>query len=83
MPTLLRLAALAALALFLAPAASAQALPSWAAPETAPKPDAGPAGPTAALPPDPGGPVTQVPLDGGLALLALAGAALAARRLRD
>jgi len=34
------------------------------------------------VPGAPGTDVTQVPLDGGLGLLAMAGAALAARRLR-
>ena len=56
---------------------------SWASPvqPAEAKPDA--SGPMNALPPDPGGPVQQVPLDGGLALLALAGAGLAARKLRQ
>ena len=69
------------LALLIAVPASAQTLPSWAAPPEA-------AGPSSALssagddPPAPPGRPTPVPLDGGAALLALAGAAYAARRLR-
>ena len=76
-------------------APQAQSLPDWAAPsahEAAPPalPDPG----LASLVPCPPGqtddgsggcipnPPTQVPIDGGLGLLALAGAGLAARRLR-
>jgi len=60
----------------------AQSVPSWATPVDGP--------PMSAAIPDPGeGPGTpgdpgpaEVPLDGGLGLLALAGGAYAARRLR-
>lgn len=66
-----------------APTAFAQSVPDWAAPSA---PTAG--APTdaatldameASMPPPPPPPV---PVDGGLALLALAGAGLAARKLR-
>ena len=76
-------------------APQAQSLPDWAAPSAHPAaPSAPPAGGRASLVPCPPGqtddgsggcipnPPTQVPVDGGLALLALAGAGLAARRLR-
>ena len=62
---------------------SAQSLPDWAAP-SGPTPSQ-----TQAQPPPPpgGGPggaaPAQVPLDGGLTLLALAGAGYAARKLRQ
>lgn len=57
--------------------ATAQSLPSWAAPST-------PSGPPemASAPPPPDAP-PQVPIDGGLGLLALAGAGYAVKRLRD
>ena len=57
---------------------SAQSLPGWAAPG----PVQGSENPPPALVPDPPPPPPGVPVDGGLALLALAGAGLAARRLR-
>ena len=71
-----------ALALVLvAPATFAQSLPDWAAPSApsavAPLDDAALA--ESAMPPPPPPPI---PVDGGLALLALAGAGLAARKLR-
>ena len=85
-----RLLVLACLAAFAAAPLSAQSLPDWAAPTAqAPPADGG----LASLVPCPPGqvddgmggcipnPPTQVPLDGGLGLLALAGGALAARRL--
>lgn len=68
-------------ALLAAPAVSAQGIPDWAAPsKTDPysTPFSGPDDP----PPPPIRP-PPVPVDGGLALLALAGAGLAARRLRS
>ena len=73
------------LVLFVAAAAvsapvSAQSLPDWAAPSA-------PASRSSAPPPAPGGgggaPPQQVPIDGGLALLAIAGAGYAARKLRQ
>ena len=68
--------------------ATAQNLPSWAAPA-----ESAPAEASQFAPPCPpgqtdtgsgcvGDPPAQVPLDGGLGLLALAGGAYAARRLR-
>ena len=75
-----------ALAFGVASSATAQetatALPDWAAP-SAPIAQPGPSvesmgGP----PPNPPGAPTQVPLDGGLGLLALAGGAYAAKKLR-
>ena len=69
-----------ALAFALAVPAAAQSLPGWAAPAA---PEAPPDGEVAALPPSPGAPPAQVPIDGGLALLAIAGAGYAARRLRS
>jgi hypothetical protein len=75
------LCALALLAL--SPLAGAQDLPSWATAPPAPadevdggSPPAEDAGPVLPPPPPP------VPVDGGLALLALAGAGYAAHRLR-
>ena len=73
---MLRLAALA-LAVLFAPAA-AQSLPDWAAPSAPTASDS----PPPSVVPDPPGPPAGVPIDGGLGLLALAGAGLAARRLR-
>ena len=61
-----------------APAALAQSVPDWAAPAAPAASEAFDA-PAAEMPPPPPPPV---PVDGGLALLALAGAGLAARRLR-
>ena len=78
-----RFLTLAALAVALAlPASHAQSLPEWGSPlEPAPSIE----GPTAhAAPPGtPGGGTNppQVPIDGGLGLLALAGAAYAGRKL--
>jgi hypothetical protein len=55
---------------------SAQGLPGWAAPS-------GSSGaPEAANAPPPPPPPEQVPIDGGLALLGLAGAGYAVKRLR-
>ena len=80
------LRALTAVALFALAPAWSQSVPSWAAPSGA-EPDRATA---MASPPDPGGPpgtpgtpTQSVPLDGGLGLLALAGGAYAARRLRQ
>lgn len=57
-------------------------VPDWAAPSgvTAPAPTAH-AGP--GVPPPPPPPPPPVPLDGGLTLLALAGAGYAGKKLRD
>ena len=88
--TRLLLAAALAVALFTAP--SAQGVPDWAAP-SAPAPVQTDDGLASLVPCPPGqtddgsggcvpNPPTQVPVDGGLGLLALAGAGLAARRLR-
>ena len=65
-------------ALIAAPALSAQSLPDWARPSAPSAADV----PPPAMVPDPPNPPTGVPVDGGLALLALAGAGLAARKLR-
>lgn len=67
-------------------AAHGQSIPSWAEPSR-PSVDAPPAPnvmPLEELSVDPGSPPTPtvVPIDGGLGLLALAGGALAAARLR-
>ena len=76
----MRLLALCLAAAALTVPASAQSLPDWAAPAT-------PQAQAQMPPPPPGGGTgtapTQVPLDGGLALLALAGAGYAARKLRQ
>ncbi len=66
------------------PQASDANLPNWAAPTEVPGLAAPDAPKVARLPPTPGGgaPPAQVPVDGGLSLLALAGAGYAARRLR-
>ncbi|MEL6612639.1 MAG: hypothetical protein AAFQ53_11140 [Bacteroidota bacterium] len=80
-------------ALMIAVPVGAQSLPDWAAPlpppstlPPAPPPvDESPSfdeEPLEAVPTLPGNP-TQVPVDGGLGLLALAGAGYAARRLRQ
>ena len=61
-----------------APTAFAQSVPDWAAPAAPIASEAFDA-PAPEMPPPPPPPV---PVDGGLALLALAGAGLAARRLR-
>jgi len=75
---MLRLLPLAVL-LSLAAPASAQSLPDWAAPTThATPPPTDPGG----SPGTPGTPTQSVPIDGGLGLLALAGGAYAARKLR-
>ena len=59
---------------------SAQTLPAWARPSAPAAAQSPPTpGGTPGTPPAP----TQVPLEGGLGLLALAGAGLAARRLRQ
>ncbi|CAN5613410.1 hypothetical protein BH23BAC4_BH23BAC4_16750 [soil metagenome] len=55
-----------------------QSLPGWASPSN---PNSGP--PEAANAPPPPPPPEQVPIDGGLGLLALAGAGYAVKRLRD
>lgn len=82
---MLRLTAL--LLALAAPAALAQSLPDWAAPSPvthdaatadAALEAAAAAAEDAAPPPPP-----PIPVDGGLALLALAGAGLAARKLRS
>ena len=86
-------ALLIALVLFVGLPAQAQSLPDWAAPSVQ-SVEAGPTdGGLSSLVPCPPGqtndgsggcipnPPTQVPIDGGLGLLALAGAGLAARRL--
>jgi hypothetical protein len=70
---------LAVFLLSLSASATAQEVPDWAAPVT----PAAPAADAALLPPDPPAPPPPVPLDGGLGLLALAGAGYAARRLRQ
>ena len=70
---------LAASALLLAPAMlSAQSLPDWAAPAGPPTPSSS----EMAVPPPPPPPPPPVPVDGGLTLLALAGAGYAASKLR-
>ena len=75
--------ALAAALTLAVPMALAQSLPWWAVPST----PAVSSGPSAAMAPPvlPGGGAApaQVPLDGGLSLLALAGGAYAVRRLRS
>lgn len=88
-PTARRLRQWAGAALLVAALpAQAQSLPSWAKPSAS---ESGTSAPTTMMVPCPpgqsGSPCTgtaprQVPLDGGLALLALAGGAYAARRLR-
>ncbi|MEM0964001.1 MAG: hypothetical protein AAGK21_15850 [Bacteroidota bacterium] len=66
---------------------SSQEVPSWAAPVAPAGPPVGPQAASSAA--DPGGAPappntpTPVPIDGGLGLLALAGGAYAARRLRQ
>jgi len=58
-------------------------LPDWAAPAAIESSTPESPGPDIAyMPPMPGGAPAQVPVDGGLSLLALAGAGYAARRLR-
>lgn len=64
-------------------AALAQSVPSWADPtEPTAQSVPGPLSNSTAPPPTPFAPAA-VPVDGGLGLLALAGAALAARKLRQ
>ncbi|MEL6770980.1 MAG: hypothetical protein AAFP18_07940 [Bacteroidota bacterium] len=70
---------LVCLALGSRPAATAQSLPDWAAPSSPPPTFEEP--PAEAVPTLPGDP-TQVPIDGGLGLLALLGVGYAARKLR-
>ena len=55
-------------------------LPSWSTKPAAQAPETG--AENVAPPPNPGGAPTQVPVDGGLGLLALAGAGYAAKKLR-
>ena len=85
-PLIMRIAVVLGLVLAAAAAPAAQTLPDWGAPlESSPNPPVA-EGPTSNLgPPGTPGtqPPTQVPLDGGLGLLAIAGAAYAARRLRQ
>ena len=69
---------LALTALILAPSVPAQSLPDWAEPTPYVAPPPAAVTETPSMPSDP----AAVPLDGGLGLLALAGAGLAARRLR-
>ena len=71
---------LAALVLWALPA-SAQSLPGWAAPSDAAPVAAPPTSQT--MPPTTPSTPAQVPLDGGLGLLALAGAGYAAHKLRQ
>ena len=75
----MRVALLLLIGLFASPLL-AQQLPDWAAPSAS-----NPYEPTAASSMDPGEPAepAPVPLDGGLGLLALAGAGYAAKKLRD
>ncbi|MEM9997311.1 MAG: hypothetical protein AAF809_06385 [Bacteroidota bacterium] len=76
---ILRFAVLGTALLFALPV-TAQSLPDWAAPSAAPTPAESfqtPMEPLDATPSPPG-----VPIDGGLGLLALAGAGYAARKLR-
>ena len=84
-PSPMRLLALSVAAAFFVAPASAQSVPGWAAPTAPSGPSAPPAEAQMMPPPTPGGGTTptQVPLDGGLALLALAGAGYAARKLRQ
>ncbi|MEL6444727.1 MAG: hypothetical protein AAF089_11635 [Bacteroidota bacterium] len=65
-------------ALLVAMPVTAQSLPDWAAPSETPAPEAFEETPNEATPNPP-----EVPIDGGLGLLALAGAGFAARRLRQ
>ena len=78
----LRLSA-ALVLLFAADAAAAagpQSLPDWASPSAA---SATPAAPLAEVaPPTPPGPPPPVPVEGGLVLLAIAGAGYATKKLR-
>lgn len=64
-----------------ATAGLAQSIPSWARPSEPPAPVHMDPGDGPGTPDDPGPP--EVPIDGGLGLLAAAGAAYAARRLRN
>jgi len=78
-----RLVAAALLLALCAGPLAAQSLPDWAKPSPIPSPmspEAMMAPPTL---PGGGGVPTQVPIDGGLGLLALAGGAYAVRRLRN
>lgn len=78
MTPILRTLALA-VPLALAAPSLAQSVPDWAAPSSPPAPTTAAAPPT---PPGGGAAPSQVPIDGGLGLLALAGGAYAIRRLR-
>lgn len=84
---LLALALLAALAVAGAAAPTAQSIPDWAAPSAPAAPaeqmQAVPCPPGQTGDPCAGGVPAQVPLDGGLSLLALAGGAYAVRKLRQ
>ncbi|MEO0560090.1 MAG: hypothetical protein AAF170_18130 [Bacteroidota bacterium] len=75
-----------ALALGVGSSASAQeaatAVPDWAAPSP-PVEQSGPTAESMTTPPNPPGTPTQVPVDGGLGLLALAGGAYAFKKLRE
>jgi len=80
----MRFIAIALALAFIGDFAIAQRVPDWAAPippdeRTADPAESGSAGTPPANPFTP----AAVPIDGGLALLALAGAGLAARRLRQ
>ena len=67
--------------LVIAPVAAGQSVPSWAEPSASPPASARvPGGPPGV--PGGGAAPVQTPVDGGLGLLALAGAGYAARRLR-
>ena len=79
MKTLLLAAALT----LAAPGALAQAVPDWAKPLSPPSSGASAMSAPPGLPGGSSAPTQEVPIDGGLGLLALAGGALAARRLRS
>jgi len=60
-----------------------QPLPDWLAPQAAEAPEGGSSNFGPGVPPPPPPPPPPVPIDGGLSLLALAGAGYAAKRLRS